>query len=68
MRLTNIRPGDIVLVLVDDGLPYHAMVVEKQRGRLRVRSVARSLAPRTAKAAWIVDHWRHARTSLRTPD
>ena len=66
MRLTNIRPGDIVLV--DDGLPYHAMVVEKQRARLRVRPVARSLAPRTVKAAWIVDHWRHARTSPRTAD
>lgn len=66
MRLTNVRPGDIVLV--DDGLPYHAMVVEKQRGRLRVRPVARSLAPRTVKAAWIVDHWRHARSRLRADD
>jgi hypothetical protein len=58
MRLAAIRAGDIVLV--NDGLPYHAEVVEKQRGRLRVRPVSRSLAPRTVKAAWVVDHWRHA--------
>ena len=55
------------MILIDDG-PYHAMVVETQRGRLRVRPVARSLAPRTVKAAWIVDHWRHARTSLPTAE
>jgi hypothetical protein len=56
MRLTAIRRGDIVLV--DDGLPYHALVVEKQRGRLRVRPVCRSLTPRSVKAAWVVEHWR----------
>ncbi|MEA2275324.1 MAG: hypothetical protein QOC78_284 [Solirubrobacteraceae bacterium] len=61
MRLTQIHPGDTVRV--DDGLPYHAVVVTKERGRLGVRPLCRQLAPRTVKAAWIVDHWRHARSS-----
>jgi hypothetical protein len=59
MRLTGIRAGDIVLV--DDGLPCHADVVDKQRGRLRVRPLCRSLAPRTVKAARVTDHWRRTR-------
>jgi hypothetical protein len=63
MRLTNVRPDDIVVV--DDGLPYHAVVVAKERGRLQVRAVGRRLAPRWVKAAWVVDHWRHA--SRRAP-
>jgi hypothetical protein len=61
MRLTHIHPGDIVLV--DDGLPYHAVVVTKERGRLRVRALGRRLAPRWVKAAWIVAHWRQAGSS-----
>lgn len=59
MRLSHIHPGDIVLV--DDGLPYHAVVLARERGRLRVRALGRRLAPRSVKAAWVVDHWRHAR-------
>ena len=52
MRLTGIRGGDTVRV--DDGLPDHAGVVDKQRDRLRVRPLCRSQAPRTVKAAWLV--------------
>jgi hypothetical protein len=66
MRLNGIRPGDIVRV--DDGLPYHALVVGKERGRLRVRPLGRALAPRTVKAAWVVEHWRHARSIARPVD
>ncbi|MEN3281372.1 MAG: hypothetical protein V7607_2512 [Solirubrobacteraceae bacterium] len=64
MRLSHIHPGDIVLV--DDGLPYHAVVLARERGRLRVRALGRRLAPRPVKAAWVVDHWRHARPSRPT--
>jgi hypothetical protein len=60
-----VRPGDIVLV--DDGLPYHALVLDRRRGRLTVQALGRSAAPRTVKAAWIVDHWRHARASPPRP-
>jgi hypothetical protein len=64
MRLTHMHPGDIVRV--DDGLPYYAVVVAKERGRLRVRALGRRIAPRLVKAAWVVDHWRHARRSRAT--
>jgi hypothetical protein len=57
MRLNAIKPGDIVAV--DDGIPYLAVVLERDRGQLRVTTLGRSLAPRTVKAAWVVDHWRH---------
>jgi hypothetical protein len=60
MRLTAIRPGDIVLV--DDGIPYHALVVERERGRLKVGPLGRPIAPRPVKAAWVTAHWRHARS------
>jgi hypothetical protein len=63
MRLTAIRPGDIVRV--DDGLPYYAVVVARGRGRLRVRMLGRNCAARDVRAAWVVDHWRHARVSGR---
>ncbi len=58
MKLTHVQPGDIVRV--DDGLPYHAVVVARERGRLRVRMLSRQGAPRTVRAAWVVEHWRHA--------
>ena len=61
MKLTHVHPGDIVRI--DDGLPYHAVVLQRERGRLRVRMLGRPLAPRTVKATWVVDHWRHARLS-----
>jgi hypothetical protein len=64
MRLTQVHPGDIVRV--DDGLPYHALVLERDRGRLRVRMLGRAQAPRTVKAAWVVEHWRHARAGGRS--
>jgi hypothetical protein len=64
MRLTSIRPGDIVLV--DDGIPYHALVVDKERGRLRVRPLGRTLAPRTVKAAWVAAHWRASTRAQRS--
>jgi hypothetical protein len=63
MRFTGVRPGDIVLV--DDGLPYHALVVEKERRRLRVRPLGRTLAPRPVKAECVVDHWRHVRSAAK---
>jgi hypothetical protein len=44
MRLRHIHPGDIVRV--DDGLPYYAVVVARERARLRVRALGRRLAPR----------------------
>jgi hypothetical protein len=66
MRLASINPGDIVLV--DDGLPYHAIVIARERGRLRVRMLGRACAPRTVRAAWVVDHWRHARARPASPD
>jgi hypothetical protein len=47
MRLTEIHPGDTVRV--DDGLPYHAVVVTKERGRLGVRPLCRQLAPRPSR-------------------
>jgi hypothetical protein len=59
MRLTHVHPGDIVRV--DDWLPNHAVVLE----RLRVRTLGRPVAPRTVKAAWVVEHWRHTRTHAR---
>jgi hypothetical protein len=43
MKLTHVHPGDIVRV--DDGLPYHAVVLERERGRLRVRMLGRTQAP-----------------------
>ena len=43
MRLTHIHPGDIVRV--DDGLPYHAVVLARERGRLRVRMLGRAVRP-----------------------
>jgi hypothetical protein len=64
MRLASVHPGDIVRV--DDGLPYHAVVLERERGRLRVRMLGRAQAPRTVKAAWVVDHWRHTRVAGRS--
>jgi hypothetical protein len=64
MKLTHVHPGDIVRV--DDGLPYHAVVLERERGRLHVRMLGRTQAPRTVKAAWVVDHWRHSRVAGRT--
>jgi hypothetical protein len=66
MRLTHIHPGDIVRV--DDGLPYHAVVLARERGRLRVRMLGRAYAPRTVRAAWVVDHWRHVRARPTTRD
>jgi hypothetical protein len=66
MRLTNVHPGDIVRV--DDGLPYHAVVLARERGRLRVRMLGRAYAPRTVRAAWVVDHWRHVRARPTTRD
>jgi hypothetical protein len=63
MKLSGIHPGDIVRG--DDGLPYHAVVLERERGRLRVRMLGRVQAPRTVKAAWVVDHWRHTRVGGR---
>jgi hypothetical protein len=63
MKLTHVHPGDIVCI--DDGLPYHAAVLERGRGRLSVRILGRPLAPRTVKAAWVVDHWRHVRPAGR---
>jgi hypothetical protein len=51
MRLNAIKPGDIVAV--DDGIPYLAVVLERDRGQLRVTNLGRSLAPRTVKAAWV---------------
>ena len=57
MKLTDIQPGDTVRV--DDGLPYHAVVVARERGRLRVRMLGRQCAARTVRAAWVADHWRH---------
>jgi hypothetical protein len=62
MRLTKVRPGDIVLV--DDGLPYHAMVVEKQRGRMRTR-VAPLAFPAGRRLCVTRDGWRLARHSNR---
>ena len=64
MKLTHVHPGDIVRV--DDGLPYHAVVLQREPGRLRVRMLGRPLAPRTVKAAWVVDHWRHTRVGRRS--
>jgi hypothetical protein len=64
MKLTRVHPGDIVRV--DDGLPYHAVVLERKCGRLRVRMLGRTQAPRTVNAAWVVDHWRHARAAGRS--
>jgi hypothetical protein len=66
MKLAHILPGDIVRV--DDGLPYYAVVVARERGRLRVRMLGRQCAPRTVRAAWIVDHWRHTRTRAESRD
>jgi hypothetical protein len=64
MRLTHVHPGDIVRV--DDGLPYYAVVLEHERGRLRVRMLGRAQAPRTVRAAWVVDHWRQSRACGRS--
>jgi hypothetical protein len=64
MKLTHVHPGDIVRV--DDGLPYHAVVLERERGRLRVRMLGRAQAPRTVEAAWVVDHCRQSRARGRS--
>lgn len=57
MRLTGIREGDIVEV--NDGLPYHALVRERERGRLRIVMFG-SRSVRTVKAGEVVGHWRRA--------
>jgi hypothetical protein len=59
MKLGSIHPD--VIVLVDDGIPYRAIVVEREAGRSRVRPLRRALAPRSVKAAWVTERWRQAR-------
>ena len=61
MKLNHVHPGDIVRV--DDGLPYHAVVVARA-GRLRVRMLGRACAPRTVRAASVVDHWRPSASTV----
>lgn len=58
MRLTGIHEGDIVRV--DDGLPYHAIVRERERRQLLVEAIGRTGFVRTVKAVDITHHWRRA--------
>jgi hypothetical protein len=59
VRLTTIRPGDVVLV--DDGLPFYALVKDKQPARLRVQPICGHFNPRPVKASDVKVHWRRAK-------
>jgi hypothetical protein len=59
VKLTSIKPGDVVLV--DDGLPFYALVKDKQRGRLGVQPICGHFNPRPVKAMDIKGHWRRAK-------
>jgi hypothetical protein len=60
MRLTSIRPGDIVRV--DDGLPYLAFVRECAPRQLHVAAITGPRGYRTITARQVVEHWRAARS------
>lgn len=58
MNLTSIRPGDIVVV--DDGLPFYALVKDRQPRQLSVEPLAGTFHPKPVKARDVKSHWRKA--------
>lgn len=63
MTLGAIRPAD--LVLIDKrGVLFHAEVVERRNGELRVRPLDRRITYRAASAREVLAHWRKASSSL----
>jgi hypothetical protein len=61
MRLTSVRPGDIVRAA-----GMHALVLDKQRGVLVVRGLCNH-STRRLRADEIEAHWRLARGGARVP-
>ena len=61
MRLAGIKPGDIVLV--DDGLPYHATVKSRESRALRVEVIGRPGVYKTIKPHYVAAHWRRSNAS-----
>lgn len=60
VAIRSVAEGDIVRV--DDGRPYLAEIVSIDRRRLHVQPLMLgrpTLAPRTVRAAWITDWWKH---------
>jgi hypothetical protein len=63
MRLTGVKVGD--LVLVDDGAPFHAEVIDAPvKQRVQVRVLGRSQV-RTVTARHVAAHWRKAKVTTR---
>jgi hypothetical protein len=60
MRISHIRPGDIVQI--NDGLPYYAIVLEPaQKQRLRVVAISGPRGDcRTVRARQVIGLWRRA--------
>lgn len=62
MNLSAIREGD--LVLVDKrGAQFHAYVLERRPGELRVRAIERNTTWRAASAREVIAHWRKSKAS-----
>jgi hypothetical protein len=64
MTLSVIHAADLVLVDVR-GQVFHAEVLERGPGRLRLRPLDRRVTHTTATSRQVVAHWRKSRASTR---
>ncbi len=63
MNLPPIEVGSIVLV-DKRGVRFHAHVLERRPGELRIRPIERNITWRSATAREVVAHWRKSKQSL----
>lgn len=63
MTLSAIHPAD--LVLIDKrGMQFHAEVLERRRGELRVRPLDRRVTHHVATSREVLAHWRKSKASV----
>ena len=62
MNLSQIDVGSIVLI-DKRGVRFHAHVLGRHQGELRVRPIERNITWRSATAREVVAHWRKSRQS-----
>ena len=63
MNLQPIEVGSIVLI-DKRGARFHAHVLERRPGELRIRPIERNITWRAATAREVVAHWRKSKQSL----
>jgi hypothetical protein len=63
MNLSNIKPGSSIVLIDKRGVRFHAHVIQRRPGELRIRPTRRNITWRTAAAREVVAHWRKSKQS-----